>query len=153
MDKYTKAVLAVVSLFAFVLPVKAHQIIHDGFRQATLEDINLWNDEYTCDLQKIVEVDDNGMGTSSIIEGDQPFVFKIDKQELTIDDGGVLMTSGPVISIMGMHISKAYGGELIAHSNIGHMLLDKDGNFFWSQSSFNWSAGSLGILFIKGLCK
>ena len=133
--------------------LKAHQIIHEGFRQVTLEDVQLWKDRYTCELKKIVEVDQNGRGVPSTLENEEVLELKIDKQKLMVDHDDVLLSTGPIISMMGMHISKAYGGELIAHSNIGHMKLDKEGNFFWTWSAFNWDAGSTGIVFIAGDCK
>lgn len=133
--------------------LRAHQILHEGFRQATLEDIQLWKDQYTCDLNKIVEIDQNGRGVGSIFKNNEVLELKIDKKNLTVDHEDVLMSAGPIISMMGMHISKAYGGELIAHSNIGHMKLDKKGNFFWNWSAFNWDVGSTGIVFVSGVCK
>ena len=133
--------------------LRAHQILHDGFRQATLEDIQLWKDRYSCELKKIVEIDQDGRGTAATPENNELLELKIDKDELLVEQEGILISTGPIISMMGMHVSKAYGGKLIAHSNIGHMTLDKEGNFFWNWSAFNWEAGSTGIVFISGKCE
>ena len=133
--------------------LRAHQIQDDGFRQATLEDIQLWKDRYSCELKKIVEIDQDGRGTAAALENNELLEIKINKEELLVEYDGVLMSAGPIISMMGMHVSKAYGGRLIAHSNIGHMTLDKEGKFFWNWSAFNWEAGSTGIVFISGKCE
>ena len=56
------ALLTAIASYGLALPVKADQILHEPLQQATLDGIQLWNDQYICDLHKIVEVDENGIG-------------------------------------------------------------------------------------------
>ena len=144
---------ALVLLLCSIACAHAHEPLNDAVKASIREGILLWQETYTCELSTVVEIDENGGAKSSLVDHQETMILILNRERLTVESEDLIMTSNVVVSLSGMHISKAYGDELIAHSNIGHLVLNKDGELFWNWSAFNWDSGSIGVVFVKGLCK
>ena len=114
------------SLFLLTHSAFSHEINNSAYKAATSEDIKKWSKSYSCKMDSLKMLSIEGSINESFKEDDSPFVLSIDHESLTLD-WELFSTSEIYVSPMDLYISKAYGGEIIAHGNISNAILTSNG--------------------------